>query len=91
MGCVLLELRLEKLYIEFFNKLLMYQKVDSNGNYRFVLPKFENYSNISIRIRSNNKTVKIVDNFKYDPNKGFIEQLRDKNNSFIHGFSFKEV
>ena len=80
-----------EIIISSFNKLLMYQKVDSNGNYRFVLPKFENYSNVSIRIRSNNKTVKIVDNFKYDPNKGFIEQLRDKNNSFIHGFSFKEV
>ena len=55
------------------------------------MPKFENYSNIDIRIRSDDKTVKIINNFKYDPNKGFIEQLRNQNNSFIHGFSFREV
>lgn len=80
-----------EIIITSYNKLLMYCKTNEYGRYRFVLPRFCDYPNVNIRIRSKDHTVKIIENFKYNPEMGFIKQLQDSNNQFIHGFNFKEV
>lgn len=80
-----------EIIISSYNKLLLYYKTGEDGKYRFTLPNFCNYQNINIRLRSKNHTIKIIENFKYNPEIGFIKQLQMSNNQLIHGFNFKEV
>ena len=70
---------------------MLYYKTGEDGKYRFTLPNFCNYQNVNIRLRSKNHTIKIIENFKYNPEIGFIKQLQMSNNQLIHGFNFKEV
>ena len=38
-----------------------------------------NSGNYDIRIRTNEKNIKLISNFKYDKSKGFIKQLQEQN------------
>ena len=44
--------------------------------YNFIL---NNSGNYDIRIRTNEKNIKLISNFKYDKSKGFIKQLQEQN------------
>ena len=59
-----------------FEKMIIYCKTNEKGMYNFIL---NNSGNYDIRIRTNEKNIKLISNFKYDKSKGFIKQLQEQN------------
>lgn len=60
------------------DNLISYVKTNNEGNYSFAL---EN-GIYDIRIRAKNYSVKIINNFVFENNKGFISQLNEQTNLF---------
>jgi hypothetical protein len=54
--------------------VITYIKTDSNGKYKFALEK----GVYDIRIRQNKKDIKILNDFNFDPNNGFVESLKEQ-------------
>ena len=65
-----------EIIISQFEKMIVYCKTNEKGMYNFIL---NNSGNYDIRIRTNEKNIKLISNFKYDKSKGFIKQLQEQN------------
>ena len=65
-----------EIIISQFEKMIIYCKTNEKGMYNFIL---NNSGNYDIRIRTNEKNIKLISNFKYDKSKGFIKQLQEQN------------
>lgn len=69
------------------DNLIVYYVTDKDGYYRFQL---EN-GIYDIRIRSNNKRLKIIRNFKFKSNMGFFSSIKDQYKIFEQDFNFSKL
>lgn len=60
------------------DQLIMYYITDKNGRYKFLL----DHDEYDVRIRSNNKRLKIIRNFKFEKGKGFFTEIQKFYNEF---------
>jgi hypothetical protein len=60
------------------DKVVTYFKTNKNGKYNFALDN----GNYDVRIRGNNKPIKIIKDFNFESGKGFFTEIKQKYNTF---------